>query len=109
MTDETPPRTVRRGRISPPPAQPRQSDGLDSRRAGLSLLLHYHSADDGAEMTSETTRRKNSRTGIIAGLAAAAMVGLGFAAVPLSNLFCKVTVFNGQTGRASCRERGCQY
>src|SRR3546814_12688040 len=50
-------------------------------------------------MTSETTRRKNSRTGIIAGLAAAAMVGLGFAAVPLYNLFCKVTGFNGTTQR----------
>jgi len=50
-------------------------------------------------MTSEATRRKNSRTGIVAGLVAAAMVGLGFAAVPLYNLFCKVTGFNGTTQR----------
>ncbi len=50
-------------------------------------------------MTSEATRRKNGRTGIIAGLVAVAMVGLGFAAVPLYNLFCKVTGFNGTTQR----------
>src|SRR3546814_15139314 len=50
-------------------------------------------------MTSDATRRRNGRTAIIAALAAAAMVGVGFAAVPLYNLFCRVTGFGGTTQR----------
>ncbi|AMU96541.1 cytochrome C oxidase assembly protein [Sphingopyxis terrae subsp. terrae NBRC 15098] len=50
-------------------------------------------------MTDEATRRKNSRTAALAALLAAAMVGLGFAAVPLYNLFCRVTGFGGTTQR----------
>ncbi|KAB2856842.1 MAG: cytochrome c oxidase assembly protein, partial [Sphingopyxis terrae] len=50
-------------------------------------------------MTNEATRRKNGRTAALAALLAAAMVGLGFAAVPLYNLFCRVTGFGGTTQR----------
>ena len=41
------------------------------------------------------------RTGLLAALLAAAMVGLGFAAVPLYNMFCRVTGFDGTTMRVS--------
>ncbi len=44
-------------------------------------------------------RSSNLRTATLAGLAAAAMLGLGFAAVPLYQLFCQVTGFNGTTQR----------
>ena len=44
-------------------------------------------------------RASNLRTATLAGLAAAAMLGLGFAAVPLYQLFCQVTGFNGTTQR----------
>ena len=44
-------------------------------------------------------RSNNLRTATLAGLAAAAMLGLGFAAVPLYQLFCQVTGFNGTTQR----------
>lgn len=50
-------------------------------------------------MTDVATRRKNGRTAALAALLAAAMVGLGFAAVPLYNLFCRVTGFGGTTQR----------
>ena len=50
-------------------------------------------------MTNEATRRKNGRTAALAALLAAAMVGLGFAALPLYNLFCRVTGFGGTTQR----------
>ena len=41
------------------------------------------------------------RTAILAFLAAAAMLGVGFAAVPLYRLFCQVTGFAGTTQRAT--------
>ncbi len=44
---------------------------------------------------------KNARVGIFALLLAAAALGLGFAAVPLYNLFCSVTGFGGTTQRAT--------
>lgn len=47
------------------------------------------------------TQRRNLRTGILALLFAGAMVGLGFAAVPLYDLFCRVTGFGGTTQIAS--------
>lgn len=50
-------------------------------------------------MTNEMIRRKNGRTAALATLLAVAMVGLGFAAVPLYNLFCRVTGFGGTTQR----------
>ncbi|WP_414713118.1 cytochrome c oxidase assembly protein [Sphingopyxis sp.] len=42
---------------------------------------------------------KNAKTASLAALLAVAMVGLGFAAVPLYNLFCRVTGFGGTTQR----------
>ena len=45
--------------------------------------------------------RANLRTGILSLLGAAAMVGMGFAAVPLYQLFCQVTGFGGTTQVAS--------
>ncbi|KTE20179.1 cytochrome C oxidase assembly protein [Sphingopyxis sp. H050] len=45
------------------------------------------------------TLSRNAKTGSLAALLAVAMVGLGFAAVPLYNLFCRVTGFGGTTQR----------
>ena len=45
--------------------------------------------------------RKNARTGILAMLGALAMLGLGYAAVPLYEMFCRVTGFGGTTQVAS--------
>ncbi|MCP9223760.1 cytochrome c oxidase assembly protein [Erythrobacter sp. LQ02-29] len=44
-----------------------------------------------------TTQNRNKRVGIMMFAMAAAMLGLGFAAVPLYNLFCRVTGFAGTT------------
>lgn len=49
---------------------------------------------------------RNRRTALIAGAGALAMLGLGFAAVPLYQLFCQVTGFGGTTQRASAAEAG---
>lgn len=43
---------------------------------------------------------RNARTASIAAVGAAAMVGLGFASVPLYRVFCQVTGLNGTTQRA---------
>ncbi|MEM7665654.1 MAG: cytochrome c oxidase assembly protein [Pseudomonadota bacterium] len=45
--------------------------------------------------------RANLRTGMLALLGAACMVGLGFASVPLYRIFCQVTGFGGTTQVAS--------
>ncbi|WP_252260401.1 cytochrome c oxidase assembly protein [Erythrobacter aurantius] len=45
--------------------------------------------------------RKNVRTGSLAFLGAVAMLGLGYASVPLYDLFCRVTGFGGTTQVAS--------
>jgi cytochrome c oxidase assembly protein subunit 11 len=50
-------------------------------------------------MTSDATKSRNAKTAGLAALLALAMVGLGFAAVPLYNLFCRVTGFGGTTQR----------
>src|SRR3546814_5006842 len=50
-------------------------------------------------MTSDAIRRKNKRLALVAATIAVAMVGLGFAAVPLYNLFCRVTGYGGTTQR----------
>ena len=47
------------------------------------------------------TARKNARVGMFAILGALAMLGLGYAAVPLYDLFCRVTGFGGTTQVAS--------
>ncbi len=52
-------------------------------------------------MTTATLEQKNLRTGLYAFMGAIAMLGLGYAAVPLYDLFCRVTGFGGTTQRAS--------
>ncbi|WP_338243836.1 cytochrome c oxidase assembly protein [Aurantiacibacter hainanensis] len=52
-------------------------------------------------MTTETLDTRNRRTMLIAFGAALAMLGLGYAAVPLYDLFCRVTGFGGTTQVAS--------
>jgi cytochrome c oxidase assembly protein subunit 11 len=48
---------------------------------------------------STLTRDPKQRTAMMLALIALAMVGLGFASVPLYRLFCQVTGFNGTTQR----------
>jgi cytochrome c oxidase assembly protein subunit 11 len=43
---------------------------------------------------------RNNKVGLMAGLLVAAMVGLGFASVPLYRIFCQVTGFDGTTQKA---------
>ncbi|KUO57520.1 MAG: cytochrome C oxidase assembly protein [Sphingomonadales bacterium BRH_c42] len=45
--------------------------------------------------------QRNVRVGMLAMLGALAMLGLGYASVPLYRLFCQVTGFGGTTQRAS--------
>ncbi|MFM2043950.1 MAG: cytochrome c oxidase assembly protein CtaG [Pseudomonadota bacterium] len=46
---------------------------------------------------SKSAANRNLRTGLMAGAMALGMVGLSFAAVPLYDLFCRVTGFGGTT------------
>lgn len=48
--------------------------------------------------------RNNARVGIFAFMGALAMLGMGYAAVPLYELFCRVTGFGGTTQVASFAE-----
>ena len=52
-------------------------------------------------MSSAALDQKNLRTGGFAFLGALAMLGLGYAAVPLYDLFCRVTGFGGTTQQAT--------
>ena len=52
-------------------------------------------------MPNAALARRNRRTGLIAVAFALAMLGLGYASVPLYRLFCQVTGFGGTTQRAS--------
>ncbi|WP_095011495.1 cytochrome c oxidase assembly protein [Tsuneonella mangrovi] len=52
-------------------------------------------------MSTLSLERSNLRLGLIGLTVALAMLGLGFAAVPLYRLFCQVTGFAGTTQRAS--------
>ena len=52
-------------------------------------------------MTAATLETRKTRTATLALLGALAMLGLGYAAVPLYDLFCRVTGFGGTTQRAS--------
>ena len=52
-------------------------------------------------MASLPLEKKNTRTAMMALLFALAMLGLGYAAVPLYEMFCRVTGFGGTTQRAS--------
>jgi len=50
---------------------------------------------------SASLQDRNRRVGLAALLGAVAMLGLGYAAVPLYDLFCRVTGFAGTTQRAT--------
>jgi cytochrome c oxidase assembly protein subunit 11 len=50
-------------------------------------------------MAGETVQRRNRRVGLTALGAALAMLGLGYASVPLYRLFCQVTGYGGTTQR----------
>jgi cytochrome c oxidase assembly protein subunit 11 len=50
---------------------------------------------------SPDTTRRNARTGLLAFAGACAMLGLGYASVPLYRLFCQVTGFGGTTMQAT--------
>ena len=52
-------------------------------------------------MTTLTLENRNKRIGLIALGGALAMLGLGYASVPLYRLFCQVTGFGGTTQRAT--------
>lgn len=52
-------------------------------------------------MTAATLQDRNRRVGLYALIGALAMLGLGYASVPLYRLFCQVTGFGGTTQRAS--------
>ncbi|MBX7483076.1 cytochrome c oxidase assembly protein [Qipengyuania qiaonensis] len=52
-------------------------------------------------MTTATLESRKNRTALLALLGALAMLGLGYAAVPLYQLFCQVTGFGGTTQRAT--------
>jgi cytochrome c oxidase assembly protein subunit 11 len=52
-------------------------------------------------MMTASLAARNRRVGLTALLVAAAMLGLGYAAVPLYDLFCRVTGFGGTTQRAT--------
>jgi cytochrome c oxidase assembly protein subunit 11 len=51
--------------------------------------------------SSDDTARRNLRTGALAFAGALAMLGLGYASVPLYRLFCQVTGFGGTTMNAT--------
>lgn len=52
-------------------------------------------------MHDSDTARRNLRVGVLAFMGAVAMLGLGYAAVPLYEMFCRVTGFGGTTQVAS--------
>lgn len=52
-------------------------------------------------VAASSLEAKNLKTGIYAFMGALAMLGLGYAAVPLYDLFCRVTGFGGTTQVAS--------
>ena len=52
-------------------------------------------------MATQPFQSKNRRLGLLILLVPLAMLGMGFAAVPLYRLFCQVTGFQGTTQRAT--------
>ena len=58
----------------------------------------------GLAQNNNTLRARNLRIGALALLGALAMLGLGFAAVPLYRMFCQATGFGGTTQRATARQ-----
>ena len=57
-----------------------------------------------AQQPQPEQMRRNKRTGLVMGLVAAGMVGLGFASVPLYRIFCQATGLNGTVSRAEASE-----
>ena len=57
-------------------------------------------------MTAAVLDNRNRKTGLIALAGALAMLGVGYASVPLYRLFCQVTGFGGTTQRVSEAEAG---
>ncbi|MDR2856244.1 MAG: cytochrome c oxidase assembly protein [Novosphingobium sp.] len=55
-------------------------------------------------MNAATLQNRNRRVGLIALAMGLAMLGLGYAAVPLYRMFCQVTGFGGTTQRATAAE-----
>ncbi|NCP11562.1 MAG: cytochrome c oxidase assembly protein [Sphingomonadales bacterium] len=55
-------------------------------------------------MTAATLDRSHRRVALIAAALVVAMVGLGYASVPLYDMFCRVTGFDGTTARATVTE-----
>lgn len=53
---------------------------------------------------SSVLQHRNRRVGAYAALGALAMLGLGYASVPLYRMFCQMTGFNGTTQRATTAE-----
>lgn len=54
-----------------------------------------------ADLLNYEMARRNARVGMMAAAGALAMLGLGYAAVPLYQMFCQVTGFGGTTQVAS--------
>lgn len=54
-----------------------------------------------AALPQPSPSRSNVKTGLMAGSLAVAMVGMGFAAVPIYRIFCQVTGFGGTTMKVS--------
>ena len=54
--------------------------------------------------SAPSVENRNRRTGLIAAAGALAMLGMGYAAVPLYRLFCQVTGFGGTTQRATAED-----
>jgi len=54
--------------------------------------------------TLTSAARQNRKVGLIAAGAAMAMLGLGYASVPLYRMFCQATGFNGTTQRATAAQ-----
>jgi cytochrome c oxidase assembly protein subunit 11 len=52
-------------------------------------------------MTAAVAEKSNVKTGLMAASIAVAMIGVGFAAVPLYRIFCQVTGFGGTTMKVS--------
>ena len=52
-------------------------------------------------MTTATLEQRNRKVGVYALLGALAMLGLGYASVPLYRLFCQVTGYGGTTQRVT--------
>lgn len=60
-------------------------------------------------MTAAPMQARNRRVGMIAVIAALAMLGLGFASSPLYRLFCEVTGFDGTSQRVTEAEASRVY